>query len=110
MSAAATLAPPAAAAAAAAFSYHPYTDLMPPPPSRAATGARPLQRPPRPPSLLQVGVDRLRSAPRSAMRSDPGYTQRRHPSCHLALSTLAKGFRSSGEPRGAPHAASVALF
>ena len=38
-----------------------------------------------PPLLLQVGAHRLRSAPRSALRSDPGYTQSRHPSHHLDL-------------------------
>ena len=55
--------------------------------------ARPQRRgtlaPPPPYWLLQVGADRLRSAPRSALRSNPGYTQRRHPpSRHWALSTL----------------------
>ena len=46
--------------------------------------------------MLQVGADRLRSAPRSALRSNPGYTQRRHPrSRHLALSTLGHGAPAS---------------
>jgi len=41
-----------------------------------------------PPSLLQVGADRLRSAPRSALRNSTRVTQSRHPSRHVALSTL----------------------
>ena len=50
-----------------------------------------------PPALVavQVGADRLRSAPRSALRSNPGYTQRRQPRVAphsgLSLHTLRSG-------------------
>ena len=57
-----------------------------------------------PPSLLQVGADRLRSAPQRALRDDPGYTQRRHASRHLALSTpwaMAKGSHGPEASRSA---------
>ena len=62
------------------------TALVPPPPSqpRSHSGARPPQRPPRPRCAAQVGAHRLRSAPRSALRSDLGYTQSRHPSRHVS--------------------------
>eukprot|EP00964_Phaeocystis_antarctica_P124552 scaffold88198_cov48-Phaeocystis_antarctica.AAC.1 len=82
-------------------SYHPYRLLQrinrtachrpratAPPRSLAATGA--LARPNGRPALVaaQVGAQRLRSALRSALRSDLGYTQSRHPSRHVALSTI----------------------
>ena len=59
-----------------------------PPRGLAATGSRPQHSNGRaPPSLLQVGADRLCSAPRSALRSNPGYTQRRHPRRHPRRAT-----------------------
>ena len=89
---AATAAAAAAAATATASAAPP-----PPPPPPATHSVPPLTPSLRPcshrrsPSLLQVGAYRLRKAPQSALRNYSGYTQRRHPSRHLARSTLGYG-------------------
>ena len=124
----ATLAPPAARRR---FQHpRPRPRPPPPPPTPAADRIpRPYPSRPcshrghsphpngRPPSLLQVGADRLRSAPRSALRNDPGYTASAPVaplrSLHLGLWLGVSQMRVFDEPRkpcpgdGVPAAACV---